>query len=147
LKCLVKELSADINRATHDGSTPLMVASNYKRADVVRWLVKEGADTQASTPKRSGEGFLTAADFSKDAGASAEQTAYLEAKTYCSNPGCSGAGIKRCSVQAGAVLRGDMPVCPLEGAQGRLQAVERGAQGGQGHGRKWQVKECAMFYV
>jgi hypothetical protein len=28
-------------------------------------------------------------------GASAEQTAYLEAKTHCSNPGCSGAGIKR----------------------------------------------------
>jgi hypothetical protein len=28
--------------------------------------------------------------------ASAEQTAYLEAKTHCSNPGCSGAGIKRC---------------------------------------------------
>jgi hypothetical protein len=67
-----------------------MVASMYKHADLVRWLIKEGADTQAKL------GGGTAADLSKRTGALAEQTAYLEAKTHCSNPGCSGAGIKRC---------------------------------------------------
>jgi hypothetical protein len=68
-----------------------MMASFYKHADLVRWLIKEGADTQASSSI-----FGTAAAFSKMFGASAEQTTYLEAKTHCSNPGCSGAGIKRC---------------------------------------------------
>jgi hypothetical protein len=56
-------------------------------------MIKEGADTQATMDLE--EGFLTAADVSKCIGASAEQTAYLEAKTHCSNPSCSGAGIKR----------------------------------------------------
>jgi hypothetical protein len=40
---------------------------------------------------------LTAADLSRVSGASAEQTAYLEAKTHCSNTGCSGAGIMKCT--------------------------------------------------
>jgi hypothetical protein len=94
LRCLVRELGADINKATNDGYPPLMRASNKKHADVVRWLIKEGADPTIEMNYR-GIG-RTAADFSKRTGASAEQTAYLEAKTYCSNPGCSGAGIKRC---------------------------------------------------
>jgi hypothetical protein len=72
-----------------------MAASYNKHEDLVRWMVKEGADTQASLYHTSGV-TTTAADISKQAGASTEQTAYLEAKTHCSNPGCSGAGIKRC---------------------------------------------------
>jgi hypothetical protein len=40
---------------------------------------------------------ITAADFSREGYASAEQTAYLEAKMHCSNTGCSGAGIMKCT--------------------------------------------------
>jgi hypothetical protein len=76
------------------GSTPLMIASSNMHVDIVRWLIKEGADTQATMDLE--EGFYTATDLSKVADASTEQIAYLEAKTHCSNPGCSGAGIKRC---------------------------------------------------
>jgi hypothetical protein len=57
-------------------------------------MVKEGADTQALMHQ---EGVTsTAVDLSKGVGASAKQTAYLKAKTHCSNTGCSGVGIKRC---------------------------------------------------
>jgi hypothetical protein len=35
---------------------------------------------------------------SKDYSALAEQTAYLEARTHCANPGCDGAGLKKCGV-------------------------------------------------
>jgi ankyrin repeat protein len=93
VQCLVKELGADLNIAAHNGMTPLMIASYSKHMDLVRWLIKEGADTQASLHEGMN---ATAADISKLVGASAEQTAYLEAKTHCSNPDCSGAGIKRC---------------------------------------------------
>jgi hypothetical protein len=120
-----------------------MVATFRKHADLVRWMIKEGADTQAELE------WGTAANLSKETGASAEQTAYLEAKTHCSNPKCSGAGIKVFGMQAGAVLRGAVPVCPLEGSQGRLRAVERGAQGG--HGCKRQVmgvcRVCVCIYA
>jgi hypothetical protein len=53
--------------------------------------MKAGADTQMF------ERIETAADLSRTVGASAEQTAYLEAKTHCSNVGCSGAGIMKCT--------------------------------------------------
>jgi ankyrin repeat protein len=98
LKCLVKEFGADINRPGPEGCTPLMVASYKKHAEMVKWMIKEGADTQANAEsKTSGSRYaFTAADISTFAGASAQQTAYLEAKTHCSNPACSGAGIKRC---------------------------------------------------
>jgi hypothetical protein len=39
----------------------------------------------------------TAADISKEYHAATEQTAYLEAKTHCANPGCNGAGLKKCA--------------------------------------------------
>jgi hypothetical protein len=75
-----------------------MAASAMKHAEVVKWLVKAGADTQASTSiSIEGGAALTAANFSKDFGASAEQTAYLEAKTHCSHSGCSGAGLLKCT--------------------------------------------------
>jgi hypothetical protein len=70
-----------------------MVASYLKHTEVVVWLIKHGADTQASLHSR----FRTAADISRDYGGSAEQTAYLEARTHCANPGCTGAGLKKCA--------------------------------------------------
>jgi hypothetical protein len=68
------------------------MASFNKHQEVVKWLVKAGVDTQAATLTN-----VTAVHLSKFAGASAEQTAYLEAKTHCSNVGCSGAGIMKCT--------------------------------------------------
>jgi hypothetical protein len=91
VKCFVNELGADVNWQRHDGGTLLMEASGSKHANIVKWLIKAGADPQVSAD------WGTAADLSKLAGASAEQTAYLEAKTHCSNVGCSGAGIKKCT--------------------------------------------------
>jgi ankyrin repeat protein len=88
------QLGADINQGCNLGVTPLMVASFCKYHEVVKWLVKVGADTQTfatSLPK------ATAAFISRDTGASVQQTAYLETKTHCSNVGCSGAGIMKCT--------------------------------------------------
>jgi hypothetical protein len=92
VRYLVKELGADVNQATHDGRTALMAASakGYKR--VTAYLIKKGANPQASAPV-----FGTAADVSRRFGASASQIAYLEAKMHCTNPVCSGAGIKKCT--------------------------------------------------
>jgi ankyrin repeat protein len=90
--CLVKECGADINQARPDGVTPLMAASAHKHMEVVVWLIKHGANAQASTST-----FGTAADLSIEQGAPAEQTDYLEARTHCANPGCDGAGLKKCA--------------------------------------------------
>jgi ankyrin repeat protein len=89
---LVKEAGADVNQATDNGSTPLMVAAKHKHTEIVVWLSKHGADAQALHQNGS-----TAADFSKESGAPVEQTEYLEARTHCANPGCTGAGLKKCS--------------------------------------------------
>jgi hypothetical protein len=72
-----------------------MGASMAKHADIVRWLVKVGADTKASAAF-DGTVF-TAATISKSIEASPEQTAYLEAKTHCSSPGCSSTGLLKCT--------------------------------------------------
>jgi ankyrin repeat protein len=85
----VEERGADVNQATHDGSTPLSAASAGQFKKLAAWLIKEGANPQASDLT-----FGTAADVSRNFGAPAEQTAYLEAKMHCSYPSCSGAGIK-----------------------------------------------------
>jgi hypothetical protein len=69
-----------------------MAASAGKHTVVVTWLVKAGADTQATSALFDN----SAAVLSSHVGASAEQTAYLEAKTHCSNTDCSGAGLKKC---------------------------------------------------
>jgi hypothetical protein len=66
-----------------------------KHEDIARWLVKAGANTQASAAFKGSE--FTAAALSNSLGASAEQTAYLEAKTHCSSFGCSGAGVLKCT--------------------------------------------------
>jgi ankyrin repeat protein len=92
LKCLVNEFGANINKGRPDGATPLMAASKYKYNEVVRWLLKNGANAQTKL-----ENSLTAADISKSNGAPDESTAYLEARTYCANTGCSGAGLKKCA--------------------------------------------------
>jgi ankyrin repeat protein len=91
VQCLVKELHADVNFAEEDGSTPLTVAAEMMHHDVVRFLLKHGADAQASHNI-----FGTAAEISKNHGAPAEQTAYLEARTHCANPNCINAGLKKC---------------------------------------------------
>jgi hypothetical protein len=95
IQCLLK-FGADVNQATYAGQTPLMVASAGKHAEIVTWLVKAGANTQASMVDQQGI-MRTAADASKVYDATAAQTAYLEAKTHCSNTGCSGAGIMKCT--------------------------------------------------
>jgi hypothetical protein len=93
VRCLVTEYGADFNQACRsDRSTPLMIASANKQSEVVVWLIKHGANAQASTPA-----FGMAADVSSNIGAPAEQTAYLEARTHCANPGCDGAGLKKCA--------------------------------------------------
>jgi hypothetical protein len=94
VQCLVKELNADMDQTDRLGGTPLMLASAMKHADIVKWLIKAGADAQATCHN---DGTGTALDVSKTLGASAEQTAYLEAKTHCTRQGCSGAGIKKCT--------------------------------------------------
>jgi ankyrin repeat protein len=91
-RSLIEDLGADINKATHDGRTPLMMASYHKHAKIVHLLTKHGADSQVSSPV-----FGTAANVSKHVGAPAALTEYLEAKMHCSNPGCGGAGIKKCT--------------------------------------------------
>jgi hypothetical protein len=87
------KLHADINQSDQKGFTPLMMASKNEYHAVVKWLIKAGADTQAFFHNDPN---ATAASISRG-GTSVEQTAYLEAKTHCSSPGCSGAGIKRCT--------------------------------------------------
>jgi ankyrin repeat protein len=91
-RILIEDLGADVNKASHEGRTPLMMASYHKHAKIVHLLTKHGADSQASAPD-----FGTAANVSKRFGAPSDLTEYLEAKTHCSNPGCSGAGIKKCT--------------------------------------------------
>jgi glutaminase len=53
LKYLINEVGADVNQATHDGRTPLTVASANKHEKLVRFLLKKGADAQASDRLRS----------------------------------------------------------------------------------------------
>jgi ankyrin repeat protein len=92
LRCLANELGADLNLATHDGSTPLMAGSRGKRDSIIRFLTRNSANSQAS----KGNG-TTAVHISKMNHAPVEQTEYLEAKAHCSNPWCSGAGLKKCT--------------------------------------------------
>jgi hypothetical protein len=91
VQCLVEELGVDVNLADEDGNTPLMVAANRMHHKLVRYLLKHGADPQASHDRLG-----TAADLSRLSGAPVEQTAYIEARTHCANPGCTNAGLKKC---------------------------------------------------
>jgi hypothetical protein len=68
-----------------------MAATKTKNAKIVRYLLKNGADAEASAHT-----YGTAAEFSKLYGAPAEQTAYLEARTHCADPSCTNAGLRKC---------------------------------------------------
>jgi hypothetical protein len=125
MRCLVMEFGADVNIAATDGSTPLMVAAEHKHTDIVVWLTKHGANSQASHPRIG-----TAADISKANGASAEQTAYLEVRAHCAKPGCEGAGLKTCRLPRHILLWQGVPGGALVNAQGRVRA-ERGKGGRQ----------------
>jgi hypothetical protein len=92
VQCLVEELGAVGNLATTNGGTPLIAAAGIMHHKVVRYLIKHDANTQAS---HNGPG-ATAATISRIQEAPAEQTAYLEARTHCANPGCTNAGRKKC---------------------------------------------------
>jgi hypothetical protein len=91
VRCLLKVPGVDINRRRNDGATPLILASCHKHTQVVIWLVKRGADVQTTSK------YGTAENLSRAYGASIAQTAYLDAKTHCSNTGCSGAGLMKCT--------------------------------------------------
>jgi hypothetical protein len=91
VQCLVGDFGADVNLATHNGLISLMAASYGKHDKLVKYLLKHGADVQASSVHG------TAIDAAYDGGAPIAQTEYLEAMAHCSNPGCSGAGLKKCT--------------------------------------------------
>jgi hypothetical protein len=87
VRFLVKELGADVNRAKDDGVTPLMIANGI---EIVRWLVKYGANTQASVQN------VTVADVSRRFGRPTEQSSYLEGRAHCAQPSCGSTGMKKC---------------------------------------------------
>jgi ankyrin repeat protein len=89
--CCLVELGADVNHATIDGSSPLMIEAGQLHHDIVRYLLKHGAKPQASHDE-----FGTAADLSRYQNAPAAETAYLQARTHCANPNCTNAGLKKC---------------------------------------------------
>jgi hypothetical protein len=69
----------------------------------------------------------TAADVSRDLGAPAEQSEYLEAITPYANPGCSGAGLKKCAGCLKEFFRGPrVHSGSLASTQGGEQAVPLG---------------------
>jgi hypothetical protein len=120
---LVKECGTNINQARPNGITPLMTASAHKHTEVVVWLIKHGADAQAYHQQTG-----SAADISTKIGAPSEQTEYLEARTDCANPGCTGAGLKKCAaarLPEGVLLWACVHSGAQAGAQGRMQAVGR----------------------
>jgi hypothetical protein len=88
VRFFVQELGADVNQCDKYGSPPIMVACFHGHADVVRWMVKAGTDPQ---------NLSMAANMSYVAESPPEQTAYLVAKAYCSNSGCTGTGLKKCT--------------------------------------------------
>jgi hypothetical protein len=91
VRCLVREHGANINHTSSDGMTALLIAAQVDQPALTKWLVKAGADPQAMNTDRE-----NAAEISRAVHASPEQTAYLEAKAHCAQPGCSGAGTKKC---------------------------------------------------
>jgi ankyrin repeat protein len=66
------KLRADIDVADDDGETPLMAASVHEHYEIVKWVVKAGADTQikVGVDTQIAEGTSTAAKLSREVGAS-----------------------------------------------------------------------------
>jgi ankyrin repeat protein len=92
VRCLVTELGADVNQAAMYGAPPLMTAAAGKHKMLTKFLIKHGADPQAVSHKLG-----TAVDVAQREGAPAHLIAYLKAKAHCANPGCSGAGLRKCT--------------------------------------------------
>jgi hypothetical protein len=92
MRCLVMKFDADINKARRDGATPSMLAATGEHDNVVAFLLKYGANPQLSSLS-----YGTAANISRYMGAPVEQAEYLESRTRCGMPGCSGAGAKKCA--------------------------------------------------
>lgn len=67
---LLMEKGADVNAASPNGSTPLMMAAQYGNEESVKLLLAGGAD-----PKRRNQRDLTASDFARRAGREALATA------------------------------------------------------------------------
>jgi hypothetical protein len=126
VKCLVKELGANVNQATIESGTPLLISAQKGNKEMVVYLVEKlGADINqamhdggtalmvASRQKHekivryllknganaqaSLASLGTAADVSKFYGAPASQIAYIESRTHCANPGCNDAGLIKCA--------------------------------------------------
>jgi ankyrin repeat protein len=98
LRCLSRDFGADIYLNPYNGFTFLMNSSKNGHENVVRWLLKNGVDPQMSHSCCCTAGVpQTAADLSSWHGASAEQTAYLKARTHCANSACDGVGRKKCA--------------------------------------------------
>jgi ankyrin repeat protein len=95
VRLLVKELGADVNQADKNGCQPVMVAISCRHEKMVKLLLKEGADPQATV--QFGGRSVTAARGAAESGAPAEFREYLMAKAHCSNPGCGGAGLQKCT--------------------------------------------------
>jgi ankyrin repeat protein len=91
--CVLLKFGASNSQRNNIGITPLIAASVKKHEEIVKWLVEAGADTHALSRDYP---YSTAASILRYFGASAEQIAYLEANSHCSNPSCSGAGIMKC---------------------------------------------------
>jgi ankyrin repeat protein len=92
VRCLVGEFGAHVDQAgLHNCSTALFLAAGKGHHEIVANLMRHGADLSVSADLE------TAVDISRSFGASEKQTAYLEAKTHCSNTGCDGAGLKKCT--------------------------------------------------
>jgi hypothetical protein len=62
-----------------------MIAADNEHGDVVTFLIKYGANAQVVAPS-----FGSAAEVSRRAGAPAQQTQYLEARSHCARLGCDG---------------------------------------------------------
>jgi ankyrin repeat protein len=94
LKCLVREFGAGINEGALEGShTPLIAASANHHNEVVRWLLKNGANAQTVITD-----FSTAANISKSTVPRLSRPlTWKEARTHCVNVGCIEAGIKKCT--------------------------------------------------
>jgi hypothetical protein len=87
------ELGADVNFIARGGRTPLWAAARAMEPTTARFLLRHGADPQAETETEGTPAWIAKNVYGEEG---TLLTAYLRAKEHCSNPGCSGAGLKKC---------------------------------------------------